>query len=84
MHKIIIKLKDIPHSLLLGWIWQHFNDTTIVKINGCNYYSVTYLKEFKYTTKQQFEYVINPLLFNVSLKLKCNESLYQIEKMEKS
>ena len=57
-----------------------FNTKLIEEISdvmGANYYSVHNSKEFKERMGEQFEYMVTPLVFDLSLKLKSDD--YNIE-----
>ena len=49
----------------------------ISDVKGANYYSVHNSKEFKERMGEQFEYMVTPLVFDLSLKLKSDD--YNIE-----
>lgn len=49
----------------------------ITKVRGANYYSVHNSKEFKERVGEQFEYMVTPLVFDLSLDLKSDG--YSIE-----
>eukprot|EP01084_Bolivina_argentea_P048188 88800_1 len=42
----------------------------INKLEGCNYYSVSSQKQFKKRMNTEFEFMVTPLVFDLSLKLK--------------
>lgn len=52
---------------------------TITKVRGANYYSVHSSEEFKKRMDKEFEYMVTPLVFNLSLKL--DSKGYIIEKV---
>jgi Ca-activated chloride channel family protein len=52
---------------------------SITKIKGANYYSVHSAKEFKSRMDEEFDYMVTPLVFNLSLSLDAKG--YQIEKV---
>lgn len=52
---------------------------SITKVRGANYYSVHSSDEFKNRMDKEFEYMVTPLVFNLSLKL--DSKGYAIEKI---
>merc|ERR1712087_301066 len=42
----------------------------ITKLSGCNYYAVKSEKEFKQRMDTEFEFMVTPLVFDLSLRLK--------------
>ena len=61
-----------------------FNASLIEDISqtrGCNYYSVKSGQEFKEIMDDEFEFMVTPLVFNVCLKLNCEGSGCQIDKV---
>lgn len=52
---------------------------SITKIRGANYYSVHSAKEFKTRMDDEFEYMVTPLVFNLSLTLDAQG--FEIEKV---
>lgn len=69
------------HSTFIG-VGLAFNAdliNRIAKIRGANYYSVLSAEEFKERMDENFEYMVCPLVYNLSLRLVS--SGYQIEKV---
>jgi Ca-activated chloride channel family protein len=69
------------HSTFIG-IGLSFNSTLIdriAKIKGANYFSVLSSEEFKERLDDNFDYMVCPLVYNLSLKLVSRG--YQIEKI---
>ena len=67
------------YSTFIG-VGVDFNTELIEKISdmkGANYYSVHNSKEFKERMGEQFEYMVTPLVFDLSLNLKSDD--YNIE-----
>eukprot|EP01083_Nonionella_stella_P164118 542356_1 len=54
---------------------------SISKTRGCNYYSVKSTKAFMEKMDDEFEFMVTPLVFNVSLKLNCEGNSCKIEKV---
>ena len=53
----------------------------ITKTRGCNYYTVSSMKEFDDKMDKQFVYMVTPLVFDVVLRLKCEGNSCQIDKV---
>lgn len=69
------------HSTFIG-IGLAFNSNLIdriAKVRGANYFSVQSAEEFKERMDDNFQYMVCPLVYNLSLKLVSNG--YQIEKV---
>eukprot|EP01084_Bolivina_argentea_P146221 256101_1 len=53
--------------------------SNITKARGCNYFSIHSTKEFIQTMDEEFEYMVTPLVFNVSLKMISEGNCYSIK-----
>jgi len=61
-----------------------FNAALIEAISGtrgCNYFSVNSTSEFKTTMDAEFEHMVTPLVFNVSLRVVCEGNACHIDKV---
>eukprot|EP01083_Nonionella_stella_P294743 1001808_1 len=54
---------------------------SISKTRGCNYYSVKSTEAFMDKMDDEFEFMVTPLVFNVSLKINCEGNSCKIEKV---
>lgn len=81
MSLAVVAAKSRIHSTFIG-IGLAFNSNLIdriAKVRGANYFSVQSAEEFKERMDDNFQYMVCPLVYNLSLKLVSNG--YQIEKV---
>ena len=53
----------------------------ISQTRGCNYYSVKSSEDFMKRMDDDFEYMVTPLVFDLVMKIKCEGSAFQIDKV---
>jgi len=81
MSLAVVAAQSRIHSTFIG-IGLAFNSNLIdriAKVRGANYFSVQSAEEFKERMDDNFQYMVCPLVYNLSLKLVSNG--YQIEKV---